>query len=157
MKKVLLMIAIVAAGFTVNAQESELNVGGTIGIPSGDSKADVTGAIEVNYLFKVSEELKVGGAISHIHFLGDGADAAFLPIAAAGRFTVSEKFSLGLDMGYGIGVRPSENTESGFYYRPMVGYKVTNAITAHVDYAAVVLDQTTLSSFGIGATYSFSL
>ncbi|MCG8753128.1 hypothetical protein G1K86_13085, partial [Tenacibaculum finnmarkense] len=49
------------------------------------------------------------------------------------------------------------NTESGFYYRPMVGYKVTNAITAHVDYAAVVLDQTTLSSFGIGATYSFSL
>lgn len=160
MKKVLLVIAMVAAGFTANAQEGVLNVGGTIGLPTGDmNEANVTGAIEANYLFTVADKIKVGPSVSYLHFQAEGADLAFLPLAVAGRYSASDKVVVGLDLGYGIGVRPSEFTQSGFYYRPMVGYKVTDKITVHVDYSSVVLGDidVTASSFGLGGTYSFSL
>ncbi|MCF2875649.1 MULTISPECIES: outer membrane beta-barrel protein [unclassified Tenacibaculum] len=158
MKK-LLLVAMMAFGMAVNAQETELNVGGTIGLPTGDASDnfDVTGAIEANYLFKVAEDIKVGPSVSYLHFKGDGADIAFIPVSVAGRYAISEKFSVGADLGYGIGVRPSGATESGFYYRPIVGYKVTDKITVHVDYSSVKLDNGTGSTFGLGGTYSFSL
>ena len=112
------MIAMMAFGVAVNAQEGELNVGGTIGLPVGDSSdANVTGAIEANYLFKVSEDFKVGPAVSYLHFQQKGADVAFLPLAAATRYQLDDKFILGADLGYGIGVRPSGATQNGFYYR----------------------------------------
>ena len=157
MKK-LLLVAMMAFGIAVNAQEAELNVGGTIGLPVGDAdNADITGAIEANYLFKISDQFKVGPTVSYMHFKGDGADSAFLPIGAAGRFDVSEKFILGLDLGYAIGVRPSDFTQDGFYYRALVGYKATEKITIHVDYSAVVLDNFTPATIGLGGTYSFTL
>ncbi|WP_028889169.1 outer membrane beta-barrel protein [Tenacibaculum ovolyticum] len=157
MKK-LLLVAMMAFGIAVNAQEAELSVGGTVGLPVGDSDtANITGAIEANYLFKVSPQFKVGPTVSYLHFQQDGADFAFLPVGAAGRFDVSEKFILGLDLGYGIGVRPSKYTQDGFYYRPMVGYKATEKITIHVDYSAVVLENSTPATIGLGGTYSFTL
>ena len=157
MKK-LLLVAMMAFGVAVNAQEGQLNVGGTIGLPIGDSsESNVTGAIEANYLFTVSEKFKVGPSVSYLHFQSEGADAAFLPLAVAGRYDVAEKFFVGADLGYGIGVRPSGATQDGFYYRPLVGYKVTNKISLHVDYTNVSLDGRTASTVGIGGVYSFSL
>lgn len=156
MKK-FLVVAMMAFGLAVNAQETELNVGGTIGLPVGDSEnANVTGAIEANYLFKVDEKFKVGPSVSYLHFQQEGADVAFLPLAVAGRYSFADKFSVGADLGYGIGVRPS-GVDSGFYYRPMVGYQVTEKINLHVDYTGVALDGVTASTVGIGGTYSFSL
>ena len=158
MKKVLLVIAMVAAGFTANAQKAELNVGGTIGLPVGDSsEANITGAIEVNYLFTVADKIKVGPSVSYLHFQQEGADVAYLPLAVAGRYSASNKVVVGLDLGYGIGVRPSGLTQDGFYYRPVVGYKVTDKITIQADYSAVSLDGGTASTIGLGGTYSFSL
>ncbi|WP_417785113.1 hypothetical protein [Tenacibaculum sp.] len=156
MKK-FLVVAMMALGLAVNAQEGQLNVGGTIGLPVGDFEgANVTGAIEANYLFNVAEGFKVGPSVSYVHFQGEGADVAFLPLAVAGRYNVAEKFVVGADLGYGIGVRPS-GVDSGFYYRPMVGYQVSEKITLHVDYTNVALDGVTASTVGLGGTYSFSL
>ncbi|WP_299121641.1 outer membrane beta-barrel protein [uncultured Tenacibaculum sp.] len=158
MKK-LLLVAMMAFGMAVNAQETELNVGGTIGLPVGDAKdakLDVAGAIEVNYLFKVSEDFKVGPSVSYLHFNGDGADLGYLPLAAAARYSVTDKFTLGADLGYGIGVYQDGQT-SGFYYRPVVGYKVTDKITIQADYSGISLDGATVSKIGLGGVYSFSL
>ncbi|OCK42302.1 hypothetical protein PG911_09905 [Tenacibaculum ovolyticum] len=157
MKK-LLLVAMMAFGIAVNAQEGQLNVGGTIGLPVGDaSESNVTGAIEANYLFTVSEGFKVGPSVSYLHFQSEGADGAFLPLAVAGRYDVSDKFVVGADLGYGIGVRPSGYTQDGFYYRALVGYKATEKITIHVDYSAVSLDNSSPAAIGLGGTYSFTL
>ncbi len=161
MKK-FLVVAMMAFGLAVNAQEGQLNVGGTIGLPVGDAEdANVTGAIEANYLFDIAENFKVGPSVSYLHFQQEGADAAFIPVSVAGRYSFADKFSVGADLGYGIGVRPSGNTESGFYFRPIVGYQVTEKINLHVDYTSVVLDTDygnfTPATIGIGGTYSFSL
>ncbi|CAM1353995.1 MULTISPECIES: hypothetical protein [Tenacibaculum] len=169
MKK-LLLVAMMAFGLAVNAQEGQLNVGGTIGLPVGDASDafDVTGAIEANYLFNVSDKFQVGPSVSYIHFNGEGADFAFLPLSAAARYAVAEKVTIGADLGYGIGIRPDAN-DGGFYYRALVGYKVTDKITLHLDYSAASVSQTvgigplsidvtsTAATFGIGGTYSFSL
>lgn len=148
-----------AFGIAVNAQEGELNVGGTIGLVGGDLNSeayDVAGAIEANYLFKVSDEFKVGPSISYLHFNGVAPDLGYLPLAAAARYDVSDKFVVGADLGYGIGVFQDGQT-SGFYYRPVVGYKVTEAITVQADYKGISLDGGTVATYGIGGTYSFSL
>lgn len=164
MKK-LLLVAMMAFGLAVNAQEGQLNVGGTIGLPVGDASQDfmglsVTGAIEANYLFNVSDKFQVGPSVSYIHFNGEGTDVAFLPLAAAARYAVAEKVTIGADLGYGIGIRPDAN-DGGFYYRALVGYKVTDKITLHLDYSANNVSEnsvsSTFASFGIGGTYSFSL
>ncbi|GFD75103.1 hypothetical protein KUL113_45230 [Tenacibaculum sp. KUL113] len=169
MKK-FLVVAMMAFGLAVNAQETELNVGGTIGLPVGDAdEANVTGAIEANYLFKLNDKFKVGPSVSYLHFQGEGADVAFIPVAAAARYSFADKFSVGADLGYGIGVRPSADKEGGFYYRALVGYQVTEKITLHVDYSATNVSRTATlgpisvdanvnyATFGIGGTYSFSL
>ncbi|KAF9657719.1 outer membrane beta-barrel protein [Tenacibaculum sp. Mcav3-52] len=159
MKK-FLVVAMMAFGLAVNAQETELNVGGTIGLPVGDAdKANVTGAIEANYLFKLNDKFKVGPSVSYLHFQQEIADVAFIPVAVAGRYSFADKFSVGTDLGYGIGVRPSANKESGFYYRALVGYQVTEKINLHVDYTGVSGDDLlgNPATIGIGGTYSFSL
>ncbi|CAA0140576.1 conserved exported hypothetical protein [Tenacibaculum maritimum] len=162
MKKLLLCAAMIAFGLTANAQEGKLNVGGTVGLPTGGaSEANVTGAVEVNYLLKATDKFMVGPSVSHLHFQQEGADVAFIPLAAAFRYEVADKLFVGADLGYGLGVRPSKSTVNGVYYRPVVGYQVSKKIMLHVDYSVVDIDEramkSTLSTVGIGGTYSFSL
>ncbi|WP_435262474.1 hypothetical protein [Tenacibaculum sp. nBUS_03] len=106
------------------------------------------------------KSFKYEPSVSYIHFNGEGADVAFLPLAAAARYAVADKVSVGADLGYGIGIRP-EGNDGGFYYRALVGYKVTDKITVHLDYSANNVSEgnlsSTFASFGLGGTYSFSL
>ncbi|CAM1341089.1 outer membrane beta-barrel protein [Tenacibaculum amylolyticum] len=155
MKKFLLTIAMVAFGFAANAQDGEFNVGGNIGLPTGDASDafDIVGSIEANYLFNVAEGFKVGPSVSYIQFNREAADISFLPVAAAARYSVSEKFVVGADLGYGIGM--INDTDSGFYYRPMVGYEVYENISLQATFAGFSLDGATASTVGLGATYSF--
>lgn len=65
-----MVVAIMILGLAANAQEGETNIGGVIGIPVGDASDafDITGSIEVNYLFNVSEKFKVGPSVSYLNF-----------------------------------------------------------------------------------------
>ncbi|MCL7764197.1 porin family protein [Polaribacter sp. Z014] len=165
MKKLLVMAAFVFAGLGVaNAQEGSFNAGVNLGIPTGDSSDAYSFAmsVEANYLFDVSESFKVGPSVSYSHYLGkndvlgsgfDVDDASFLPIAAAGRYAVSDKFTVGADLGYGIGISPDEN-DGGFYYRPMVGYSVSEKVMIQASYSAVDTDGITVSNFGVGAMFA---
>ncbi|AUC17033.1 hypothetical protein BTO06_06645 [Tenacibaculum sp. SZ-18] len=166
MKKFLLAIAIVAFGFTANAQDGELNAGVNLGFPVGDSSdgySFVIGA-EVNYLFPVSDDFKVGPSLGFVNYFGQDVDVpgfgtvsledvSFLPIAAAGRFAVSEKFTLGADLGYGIGLSP-EGIESGFYYRPMVGYNISEKIMLQATFSGISVTGGSFSNLGVGAMFA---
>ncbi len=161
MKKLFLAIAMVTFGMALNAQKGTFNVGANIGLPVGDV-SDVSSFSyggEVNYLFEVSEGFELGASFSYIQFLGkevngfDFPSNAFLPIAAAGRYNVSEEFVVGADLGYAIGV--DTGLESGFYYRPMVGYKIMENITLQATYSGISLDGGTASVIGLGGYYSF--
>ena len=165
MKKVLLIAVVALLGLgSVNAQEGVFNAGVNLGLPTGDANdlSSFAMSVEANYLFDVSETFKAGPSVSYLHYFGkknifgsgfDVEDSSFLPIAAAGRFAASEKVTIGADLGYGIGISP-DGQEGAFYYRPMLGYSISEAIMLQATYTGMSKDGITISNFGIGAMFA---
>jgi len=158
MKKIVLAAFAVFAFASVNAQD--FNAGLSFGLPIGDAgdSHTFTMALDINYLWNVSEKFDAGIATGYSNSFGDKFsvegeidgvgviidnirvdDVGFLPIAAAGRFSVSDKLTLGADLGYAIGITPSENN-GGFYYAPKIQYAITDAISIVAAYRGVSVD-----------------
>jgi|SRR5690606_3470372 len=160
MKK-LLLSTVIAVFAIINVNAQEFNLGVNVGLPLGDIKDAYTLniGVEANYLWQVSEEFDAGVTAGYSHYLGDSIggfdidDAGFLPIAAAGRFSVSEDFTIGADLGYAIGVSPSGN-EGGFYYAPKVQYGVSEALDIVLAYKGVSVDGGSFSSINLGVEFA---
>ncbi|WP_299104416.1 outer membrane beta-barrel protein [uncultured Tenacibaculum sp.] len=154
MKKLLLVIAMVAIGLTAHAQDGTFNVGANIGLPSADADTayDFAFSLEANYLFEVSDEFKVGPSLSYAHYFGDINDASFLPIDAAARFDASEKIVIGLNLGYAVGLSPNGN-DGGFHYRPSVGYNIAENTTIQASYSGVSVEGGTFANIGLGVVF----
>lgn len=163
MKKLILLVTIVVFGLSnVNAQD--FKAGANLGLPVGDAADGWTFnvTLDLSYLWEVSESFKAGVATGYSHTFGDSIDffgvsvdiedVGFLPIAAAGRFNVSEKFILGADLGYAIGVSPSD-MESGFYYAPRIQYGVSEAIDIVLAYRGVSLDGGSFDVLTLGVEF----
>lgn len=156
MKKLLLVVAMVILGFSANAQDGRFNLGANIGLPVGDA-GDITSfviALEANYLFEVADEFEVGPAASFVNYFGKNnfSDFSFLPLAVAGRFSASEEFTLGADLGYGIALSPS-GLDGGFYYRPMVGYNIKENLMLQLSYSGISVNGGTFGNVGVGAMF----
>ncbi|MEZ4802751.1 MAG: hypothetical protein R2797_08245 [Gelidibacter sp.] len=155
MKKLMLIAAFAVFGLSnVNAQD--FRVGANVGLPMGDIKdySSVNIAVDVSYLWNVSEEFDAGLTAGYSTYLGkDGADAlGFLPIAAAGRFNVSEDFTIGADLGYAIGINPS-GLDSGFYYAPKVQYGVSESVDLVLAYKGISVNGVSISSLNLGVEF----
>ena len=72
----------------------------------------------------------------------------------AARFMASEKFMLGADLGYALGM--NEGNDGGFYYRPMAGYNVSAQFQVNLSYIGVSVDGGSWSTINLGASYSFN-
>jgi len=178
MKKVFLVMFAVFAFASVNAQD--FNAGLSFGLPVGDASSDLAPGfngnthtfsiiLDINYLWNVSEKFDAGIASGYSHSFGDKIsyenenvlveniridDVGFLPIAVAGRFNVSDKFTLGADLGYAIGITPSYN-EGGFYYAPKVQYGISDAIAIVAAYRGVSIDGGSFSNISLGIEFGF--
>ena len=164
MKKVLFIAVVVLGLGNINAQNGSFNAGVSIGLPTGDisDSSSLAISVEANYLFEISDQFKVGPSISYLHYTGkkdilgsgyDQDDMSFLPIAAAARFAASEKFTIGADLGYGFGISP-DDIEGAFYYRPMIGYNISEKVMLQATYTGMSKEDTTISNFGVGAMFS---
>ena len=164
MKKVLFIAVVVLGLGNINAQNGSFNAGVSIGLPTGDisDSSSLAISVEANYLFEISDQFKVGPSISYLHYTGkkdilgsgyDQNDMSFLPIAAAARFAASEKFTIGADLGYGFGISP-DDIEGAFYYRPMIGYNISEKVMLQATYTGMSKEDTTISNFGVGAMFS---
>ncbi|CAM1341091.1 outer membrane beta-barrel protein [Tenacibaculum amylolyticum] len=167
MKKFLLTIAMVAFGFAANAQDGQFNAGVNLGLPVGDASDISSFAVgaEVNYLFSVSDDFQVGPSVGFVNYFGkdtevtaggvtvtiSASDAQFLPIAAAGRFAISDEFTLGADLGYAVGI--NTGNDGGFYYRPMVGYNVADNIMIQATYSGVSVTGGSVANIGLGVMF----
>ena len=154
MKKLLVIALIALTGYTANAQFS---AGVHGGLPIGDAGDLATFAIAVDlgYLFEISDSFSAGPTVGVQHNFGDEfsftdpftgttitedyEDTTFLPVGAAVRFNVSDTFTLGGDLGYGVGLAPDFN-DGGFYYSPRAQYSVSDLIDIVVAYRGVSLD-----------------
>ena len=159
MKKSLVIAFMLFAGITLQAQEG-FNVGINFGFPTGDASdfSSFSLGIDVNHLWGVAESFDAGVATGFTNAFGKKIDIGefevtvddvqFIPIAAAGRYHFTDKFRAGGDLGYAIGL--NEGNDGGFYYRPMVGYGITEKIEANFSYTGISLDGATWSTFVLG-------
>ena len=157
MRKLLLVIAVALFSFSANAQ-SGFSLGANVALPVGNASNVSSFAIgaDVTYMFTSGEEFNYGLASGYHLFLGKTiagtkTNYSFLPIAAAGRYTASESFVVGADLGYAIGMSPTGN-DGGFYYRPMVGYNIGENMQLNAFYSGVS-NNGTFSSLGVGIMF----
>ena len=167
MKKLLLSAALALFGFcSVFAQD--FNVGLSAALPMGDAGEVTTFGVnlDVNYLWEVSDELKAGIASGYHHYFGDKEtisflgssvtveydDFGFLPIAAAGRYSLSDEFTIGADLGYAVVLSPDGN-EGGFYYAPKVQYSVSDQLDIVAAYKGISRDGGSFDAFSIGVEF----
>ncbi len=150
MKKVLFFAALLVLGATSMNAQGQFRAGLSGGIPIGDAGDLATFAIAVDlgYLFEISDSFDAGVATGYSHSFGDEIsilgvtvevdDVQFIPIAASGRFEVAPSFTLGADVGYAIGI--NDGNDGGFYYSPRAQYSVSEAIDIVAAYRGVSVD-----------------
>ncbi len=168
MKK-MLVVALMALGLAVNAQEGKLNVGLNLGLPMGDASDAYSFVLapEANYLFQVSDKVLVGPTVSFYHFFGkeigggsasmggvtvsvpsvEVPNASLLPIGGAVRFNATPQLSLGVDLGYALSISNSSNS---LHYRPVVGYRFSHNMTAQLSYSGFSKDGVSMNALGLG-------
>ena len=163
MKKLVCIAALALFGLGVNAQEG-LKVGINLGLPVGDA-GDVSSfsiGLDAYYHWAVSDDFNAGVATGFTNAFGKSIDAGgfgsidipdvqFLPIAASGRFNASDMISVGADVGYALGI--SDGNDGGFYYRPMVGYGVSDNVEVNLSYTGISLDGATWSTINLGVSF----
>ncbi len=156
MKKLFLAAFAVFAFASVNAQEFKAGV--SAGLPIGDAGdlATFSIAVDLGYLFEISDDFQAGPTAGFNHSFGDSdiidEDFSWIPVGATGRYAVSEEFTLGADLGYGIGVAP-DGIESGFYYAPRVQYGVSEALDIVLAFRNISLDGITWSQITLGVEF----
>lgn len=163
MKKLFVLLFVMCLSYSINAQNFNLVV--SAGLPSGDASDLLSFAaiIDGSYLFEVSEGFNVGGATGFIYGFGDSMDTAlgsidmddigYIPLAAAARYSISEEFVVGADLGYGIGVTPS-NIDSGFYYAPRAQYYFSEQTSVVAAYRSISVTGGSFDFLSLGVEFS---
>ncbi|MEH6537484.1 MAG: outer membrane beta-barrel protein [Psychroserpens sp.] len=155
MKKLMLFAAIAVFGLTSVTAQGQFRAGISGGLPIGDAGdlATFSIAIDLGYLFEISDDLEAGPVTGYSHSVGDSdvidEDFGWIPVGGGIRFHASEDFTLGADVGYAIGVSPSE-IESGFYYAPRVQYGVSDKIDIVLSFRGISLDGITWNTVNLG-------
>ena len=109
-------------------------------------------------MFESDSEFKLGLASGYVTYLGDEIlgfeidNASFLPLAGAVRYSLSDSFGLGADVGYAVGLAPDGN-DGGFYYRPMITYSLGESTSLNAFYSGVSVDGGTFSNYGLGIMF----
>ena len=158
MKKLFVFLIVVFAGYSVNAQN--FNVGLSAGLPSGDfsDAYSLSAHLDASYLFEVSDGFTVGGASGLLYSFGDTVgplefeDLGYIPLAAAGRYSVSEDIVFGADVGYGIAIAPS-GADSGFYYAPRTQYYLSETTSVLAAYRSVTVTGGSITFLTLGVEF----
>lgn len=159
MKKLLFIFAIVMFGFNANSQN--FNAGANIGLPVGDAGdlATFAIAIDLGYLFEISEDFSAGVGTGYVHMFGkeengfEYEDIQFLPVAAKAEVDLSDKFSLGADVGYAFNL--GDGGGGDFYYRPGAYYHLNDQTSINIGFRNVSGDGSTLSTAELGVRFRF--
>ena len=160
----------------VRAQEIKIAVSG--GFPIGDFSDTNSFVLNADgaYIFDVANQFAVGPSISVVHFFGKQFNSAefggfqvddpllfnrtirlddttFVPIGGSARFSASESFILGVDIGYGIAIAPSLS-EGGLYYKAQGIYMLSDKLGIKLSYTGININPGTFTSLNLGIELS---
>ncbi len=169
-------LTIVALIFSfLGFSQSGLNIGGSIGFPYENYEGyefSFAFSIDANYLFELNQAFDLGIATGYGHAFGDNynyyvgplvgydrfdtPDYQYVPIAAAARFNVNSKLVFGADVGYAVSLNSDKDVfnndyyTGGFYWRPMVGFNLSERFQLIANYIGISDDYFYYSSVNLG-------
>lgn len=161
MKKLVIPFFILFVGLPSAFGQGNFRFGVNGGIPVGDVEdfSNFHIGTDVAYMFNIAEFLDVGPMVGYSHYFSEDItiggekfeidDVQFLPIAASGRFGLSSIY-LGADLGYAVGIE--DGNDGGFYYRPVVGYKIGKLGIA-ASYEGISMDGGSFNSINLGIEF----
>jgi hypothetical protein len=168
MKKLLFLVVITIFGMSAMNAQDQFKLGIAVGLPIGDA-GDVSLfaiAVDLGYMFEISENFKAGPITGYSHtfgdddssspiaILGDGnPDVSFIPIGAGGRFVVAPKLLLGADLGYAIGL--NDGNDGGFYYSPRISYSASEDVDIVAAFRGVAVDGGSWDIISVGVEFGF--
>lgn len=153
MKKVFLTLAFVMSSLFASAQFS---AGANVGLPTADAN-DLTSfsyGVDLRYALSAGEKWNYGLVTGYQAYSGkDGfSDRGYLNLGGNVSISITEDFYVGLDLGYAFGLNPSGDSGGGFY-RPMLGYFLTDSVQLNLAYNAIKKDDWTISNLGLGLMF----
>ncbi|MFC4220090.1 outer membrane beta-barrel protein [Flagellimonas marina] len=167
MKKILLFTSALILGISTIQAQNSFYIGAHAGLPVNDGASNYTSfalTADVGYLFDISEDFKIGPTLGYSHTFGKDIDMGvlfaetddiqFMPIAAASRFNISDKFTVGADVGFAIGI--NEENDGGFYYSPRAAYSLSKTIDAVLSYRGISGDSGNWNIISVGVEFSFN-
>lgn len=165
MKKITLFTLAVFFGLSFAQAQGDFKAGIHAGLPIGDAGdlATFSIAVDLGYLFDLSDQFQAGPTVGYSHSFGDNIDTGigtveiddvqFIPIGGAGRFHVSDEFSLGLDLGYALGV--NDGNDGGFYYSPRAAYSLSDKVDLVLAYRGISENGGSWDIISIGLEFGF--
>jgi hypothetical protein len=134
------------------------------GLPLSDASdvSDVNLSAGLLFQTVVNQNLNLTFGATYSHFIGkkvteelitieyDDISSILLGAGARGFFT--QDFSVGIELGYGIGITP-ENYDGGFYYSPNLRYYVSSSTNIFLNYTSIASDGSVLASINLGLEF----
>lgn len=133
--------------FFVTTAKAQFTGGISGGLPLGDAGdlATFSIAVDLGYLFDLSDEVQAGPITGFSHSFGEDLsvgnttvkvdDVQFVPIGGGVRASITEQFGIGADLGYALGV--NEGNDGGFYYAPRAHYSVSETVNLVLAYRGI--------------------
>ena len=159
MKRLSILVALIFSTIFVHAQKKGtdwLKVGIHAGIPMADSK-DVSSfalGVDAKYQFLDLKSFGLGLATGYTNYFAkeNYDNHGVIPVAALLRYYPTRRFFIGSDLGVGF-VTGLDETKTGFYYRPEVGYH-DNEWNIFLYYQGTHVNDFNVGNLGIGANYN---
>lgn len=175
MKKLLTLAFITLFSLTATAQDEatedqsrasvkiSLDLGSTAGDGLTNKLYNLNVGFNFNYLYDLTKDLKIGAAAGIKTLMEDDSfdklknrvdsDKAYLSLGVEMRlYTDNDKFYLGADTGIAAGLF---NKEDNFYYRPKLGFVLSECSGVFVSFTEVLGDGNSFSTVNLGYEFSF--
>jgi len=162
MRKALnILVCLICCWNTAYTQQIKAGLSG--GLPVGNASDVASFALnaDLSYLFEISDSFRAGGSTGYSHSFADtikvngftieADDIQYIPLAGSLRLDVPSNFTLGLDVGYGIGV--NKGNDGGFYFSPRVQYNIINPIDAVLAYRSLSIDGNAWDIISLGLVF----
>ena len=113
MKKLLLIAALAIFGITGAKAQEGFKIGTYLGLPMGDIEdgSSFNIGVDFQYHFFISNDFDLGATAGYTVFLGKDQmeTIGFYPIAASARYSFSDEWFAGADLGYAVAVEDNFN------------------------------------------------
>lgn len=168
-KHIVLLSFLFLAVFSMQAQQKQgVKFEGALALPVDDNLVETTFGLgaDLSFLFNVVESFQVGPSAGFYNYFGKGStlppalgggtasDVLIAPLAVSSRYYVIKELFVGVDLGYGLRLDKDFEDESGFYYKPKIGFSF-GPISTLLSYSSVTGEVDNFSVVHLGFEVAF--